>query len=393
LKILYVSGYYKPAYVYGGPVAVVSALCEQLVKIGVELTVMTTDSNGTQKLSVQLGKLVNVDGVNVIYFPISSNLIGERYSSELIRSIRYSIKDYDIVILDGIWSITNYRVAQIALMANVPYVLPLHGQLMSWALKQKAIKKKVFLKLFSNYVINQAAALHCASYSESSNLLQFGFRPPSFVVPYGIEIEKYFLPRPSGYLHRMFNIPDKNLIIVSLGRIHKVKGPEIALSAFISLKRSDVHLIFVGPDEQGLQAKLIKQARTFNCSERLHFTGLLTAENVVNSLLDTNLLIMPSLMESFGSAALEAMAAQVPVLLSDQVPLGYWVLQTNAGKVVPCNPIAFSAALSELLNSKEELEISGKIGQNLVEEKFTTGVIAREFYANLDAIVKTGFPK
>ncbi len=46
MKILFVIPTYKPAYIYGGPIVVVSLLAESLVKYGHEVTVYTTTGNG-----------------------------------------------------------------------------------------------------------------------------------------------------------------------------------------------------------------------------------------------------------------------------------------------------------------------------------------------------------
>ena len=72
--------YYKPATVYGGPVRSVSALCEGLMKAGAQVTVLTTNANGAEALTVTTGQPVNVDGVPVYYYPrLGSRLAASYY--------------------------------------------------------------------------------------------------------------------------------------------------------------------------------------------------------------------------------------------------------------------------------------------------------------------------
>ena len=50
LRILFINGYYKPAYTYGGPVRSIATLCEGMVKEGADVTVYTTNANGNSQL-------------------------------------------------------------------------------------------------------------------------------------------------------------------------------------------------------------------------------------------------------------------------------------------------------------------------------------------------------
>ena len=77
-SILFITSYYKPAYIYGGPVRSVSTLCAGLVNAGAQVTVYTTNANGSgRSLDVPTDRPVDVDGVEVHYFR------SEEHTSEL----------------------------------------------------------------------------------------------------------------------------------------------------------------------------------------------------------------------------------------------------------------------------------------------------------------------
>jgi len=52
MKVVGVIPYYKPAYSLGGPVASNSDLLEGLVRLGVSVTVLTTNADGEGELDV-----------------------------------------------------------------------------------------------------------------------------------------------------------------------------------------------------------------------------------------------------------------------------------------------------------------------------------------------------
>ena len=81
--------------------------------------------------------------------------------------------------------------------ARVPYVIPLRGQLLPWALRQRRLKKQVYLALVGRTYLNEAAALHCTDPIEAEAVAKLGLRAPAFVVPNGVDTASYS-PVPQG---------------------------------------------------------------------------------------------------------------------------------------------------------------------------------------------------
>jgi glycosyltransferase involved in cell wall biosynthesis len=180
-----------------------------------------------------------------------------------------------------------------------------------------------------------------------------------------------------------------------LGRLTRIKRPDIAVDVLAvahSLNR-ETHLIVVGPDEDALVQRLQTQARGLGCGKNLHFLGLLKKDAVISALAETDLLLMPSeVQENFGMAALEAMAAGVPILVSDGVPVGRWAQVAGAGRVVACTKAAFQQAALELLSRPEQLRIMGQQGKVLALLHFDIAVVARQMLSQYESIVTTGRP-
>ena len=67
MRILCATGYYKPAYVYGGPVKSVATLCEGLARLGNQVTVFTTNANGPGKtLTAFLAAIDRLEPLGVV---------------------------------------------------------------------------------------------------------------------------------------------------------------------------------------------------------------------------------------------------------------------------------------------------------------------------------------
>jgi glycosyltransferase involved in cell wall biosynthesis len=184
-------------------------------------------------------------------------------------------------------------------------------------------------------------------------------------------------------------------VLLFLGRLTHIKRPDIAVDTLAGVRSlgREIHLVLAGPDEDALAPMLRAQAEELGCGDRIHFTGLLAKEAVASALADTTLLLMPTeVQENFGMAALEAMAAGVPILVSEGVPVGKWAQQGGAGRTVAATSAAFCQATVELLSDPERLRLMGQRGQRLAYQHFDVENVARQMVAQCQAIANTGQP-
>jgi glycosyltransferase involved in cell wall biosynthesis len=393
MRILYISSYYKPAYVYGGPAKSISSMCEALARQGAHVTVLTTNANGDKTLDVSLEQPVDVNGVTVHYYPLSGALPRTFFHSPaLARACESMVKAHDIVVLETFFTHPTGPAVNACRKWDRPYIIPPRGQLLPWALKQKPFKKRVFLALAGRRQLNHAAALHCTDFVELEAVQRLKLKAPPFVVPNGIETSQWqSLPR-RGPLRGRLGIPDAAPVLLMLGRLHRVKNPELAVEMLGILERKDVHLVFAGPDEENWQSRLHARASALGCANRVHFTGLLSGSALLQAMADADLFLMTSLMESFGMAAVEAMACGVPVLLSEHVPVGRWVNAAGAGMQVACTPEAFATACEDLLEDGALLKEMGERARELAFQRFDINRAARQMLAQFQAILSQGKP-
>ena len=114
---------------------------------------------------------------------------------------------------------------------------------------------------------------------------------------------------------------DGKFHIVQVGRFNiAVKGQDIPVNALSKLKgkvSKEIVLDFIG-DNSGKDGDVIKRlAEDLKVSDSINFLGLQNQEYIAEHLCEYDLFLQPSRKEGFGLTVAEAMAAKVPVLVSD----------------------------------------------------------------------------
>lgn len=113
--------------------------------------------------------------------------------------------------------------------------------------------------------------------------------------------------------------PAKRMKTVTfLGRITIQKGPSYfaEVARLILQKMKNVRFIMAGNGE--LRDQIVECCANYRISNRFHFTGFLNGNEVSEILKKSDVFIMPSVSEPFGIVPLEAMQANVPVIISLQ---------------------------------------------------------------------------
>jgi glycosyltransferase involved in cell wall biosynthesis len=232
--------------------------------------------------------------------------------------------------------------------------------------------------LFQHRAIQCANAIYFTTEGEKRLSLPCIFQTPGVVVPIGLDINEYGNLPVQGTFRSQHPETIGKKIVLFFGRINFTKGLDILISAFskIAKMQGNVHLIIAGPDNEGFGKKVrewLKEKEVFN---RSTFTGMLLGNDKLALLRDADLFVLPSYTENFGVSVVEAMACEVPVIISDKVNIWREVVAGGAGKVVPCDPDRFAKAMSELLEDVSTTKQMGVQGKLLVKERFQWSKVA-----------------
>ncbi len=159
--------------------------------------------------------------------------------------------------------------------------------------------------------------------------------------------------------------------LVYVKKLMKIYGPDILLKAMALLKRDNIKIaldIFGdGPEEGNLR----KMAQALNISDLVTFKGWLEIDRISEMFLDYDIMVMPSISESFGVAAIEASAAGVPVIASRIGGIPEVVKDGITGILVPAGDAKILAASIMKLASDVELRKKmGSAGRKYISEMF-----------------------
>jgi glycosyltransferase involved in cell wall biosynthesis len=191
-------------------------------------------------------------------------------------------------------------------------------------------------------------------------------------IPFGVDIER-FRPRVSKPAE------DPHLTIGIVKRLEKIAGIEYLIRAFAMLLKFDpfLSLLIVG---EGTEEEALKElCMSLGIGGSVRFTGFVENERVPALLNRMDMLILPSISESFGVAALEAAACGLPVIASDTGGLPEVVLDGETGFLVPPKrPQAIAQKAVLLIKDLALRKRMGKAGRKFVEDNYVWEKNARE---------------
>ncbi len=147
--------------------------------------------------------------------------------------------------------------------------------------------------------------------------------------------------------------PASGLILFAGGNMQR-KGLRTLIQAApqILRTRSDVKFVVVGTDRNSL--KMQEMCRELKISDRFHFVGWITNEQLRTLYRRASVFVMPSLMEAFGMTLLEAMASDTPVVATRVGGIPELVRHGENGLLVePSDPRGLAKSLLEILENSD----------------------------------------
>jgi glycosyltransferase involved in cell wall biosynthesis len=205
-----------------------------------------------------------------------------------------------------------------ARVAHVPVRLhTFTGQV--WA--TRAGFRRAALKFLDTTIARAATFALADSHSQRSFLVSEGVIPASKVAVLangsvsGVDAARF---RPDAdRRHRVrtsLGLATTDVVLLFLGRITRDKGVLDLARAFAILaeRHSDIHLVVVGPDEQGLSPTIRELCGRYDV--RLHSCHYTNAPE--DFMAASDILCLPSYREGFGTVIIEAAAAGLPTVAS-----------------------------------------------------------------------------
>lgn len=389
MRILHLTPYYAPAYAFGGVVRSVEGMATALAQRGHDVTVLTTDALDHQRRCAGAHDEF-IDGARVLRRPNALPWLRGRLNLSTPRSMKKTaeaiLPAVDVLHIHEFRTVENLLVTPVALSAEAPIALSPHGTL---SLKTgRGSVKSAWDRLFSPGVasrVDHIIALTEAERAEAETLWRrFGRRqrPISLsVIPNGVRpaaFDQHGLARHFRARYRLGDAPT----LLFMGRLQARKGADALIEAFKAADQADARLLIVGPDEGMLPAL---QALAGG-DRRIVFTGYLDGEARLGALAASDIFALPATGEGQPMAALEAMAAGLPLVLSPGCNLDE-VAERGAGYVIEPTVEAFADKLRLLLCDPALRRRMGEQARQLADERFAWDRIAERLEAVYRSLV------
>ena len=182
------------------------------------------------------------------------------------------------------------------------------------------------------------------------------------VIHPGVDVERFQSANPYNRqkIRDELGISELDLLILFVGMNFEVKGLDSLLSAIALLKseydNDQVKVLVVG---KGNNKKYEALAHKLGIGEQLIFSGV--RNDIERMYQSGDILVMLSKFDTFGMVVTEAMAASLPVIISDKVGAKDLVVQGENGFVVNREDIKMiSSKINLMLNKENRLEMGKK---------------------------------
>jgi glycosyltransferase involved in cell wall biosynthesis len=379
MRILNVTESYAPFYEFGGPPAKVETLSRGLAGRGHEVTVLTADWGVQERIAgtkwektfkkSAFGWMGEERGVKAVYLPTWLRYRATSWNPGIGKFLQARIAEFDVAHIFGLYDLLGSAAAKACATKGVPYVVEPIGMFVP--IVRNVRMKRIYHRLHGRQMLAGAAAVIATSEQEIEELAGGGIPRGKIVLRRNGVMKPEKLPE-RGTFRGKCGISATDLVVLFLGRLSEKKSPDLLLRAFSQIPgqvgERVTRLVFAGPDEQGMEARLRKLTKELKVDGRVFFSGALFEDDKWAAYRDADVFVLPSQNENFGNTAAEAAAVGTPVIVTENC--GVAPLLAEGGVVIPHEEGALVKALSELLQNqtlrerlgRQAMTAAGKIG-------------------------------
>jgi glycosyltransferase involved in cell wall biosynthesis len=389
-KILMISPAYYPSQ--GGVEVQMRLLVNELVKRGYQITIITKEISGTQKIEkthgIHLFRLkdskISLDVWNGFFFI--------RKNSEEIKKI-IADERIDIIHVHHFEMSCSF-VYLLKKMVDIPIISTVHTSL---HIDNEYLKLRINLKEPFRWIIRILPILW---FEEKS------IRASDYIIAVSKNLESFCRSlrtddhtklMPNAINLRQFN-PDvepanyhiNEFTLLCPGRISPEKG-QIYLVDALKIIREKIHaqVIFMGSEDQNMGSVLKKRIRSLNLDKYVHFYPPQPYETVPAFYKSADIIVIPSLSESFGLTILENMALGNVVVASNVGGVPELIENGITGVLVtPADPQMLAEAI---INTLTDDDLRKKIRKNAVEK--AKGYTIEKLGDEIENLLKNIFSK
>ena len=398
MKTLHITASYKPAYIYGGPIASVSVLCECLTRVQsrklkaesekLDLEVFTTNANGKSELDVETGKPIIMDNVPVTYFKRWTR-DHSHFSPALLlhlnKVLRQAQHDNDnlLIHIHAWWNLVSVLSCLVAKWHKVPVVLSPRGMLTSYTQSNRNSFSKKIIHWVIGHNLLKSVHIHATSEQEKLEALKI-LKPKSISVIPNLVSLPGSENRVSGKEYEV----DRGIFnLIFLSRIEEKKGLELLFDALSALK-IDYRLTVAGSGNEDYVESLKRKAESLKLSERIEWLGQISKQDKFELLAKHDLLVLTSYNENFANVVIESLSVGTPVLVSKHVGLADYVKNNDLGWVCSLEPEDIANKIRVVCEDTLKRETIRRNAPTLISNNFNDEVLVGRYLELYDNVLQ-----
>ena len=287
---------------YSGAETMLSSAAKHYMKEGIESSILSTGQY-LGDYSSQLSKV----GYKIHHIPMSINFGWKYY--KLLKLYNYDLIHIHKEDNNFLYAIIGYFTST-KVIRTVHHIFPTQG-----LSRLKRIVERHILK----YMFNIQSTSNSSSGLENEYKCYY---MKNYYIPnwYNELIFYQDLGLDSTVLENMYRIPSGKRIIISLGRNTEYKNYPMLLDALAEVKKLNQDWIYVNVG-RGNEDILQEHVKNLDLTNDIIFLETISDEHLRYMLNRADIYIMPSIIEGFGIAAVEAMACGLPSILTNSLGL------------------------------------------------------------------------
>lgn len=348
----------RPQIELGGVTSYLAMLSREMIARGHSVMMLTTAISSNADSEDQL-RLVGVTVLHGQLFPSTLlNIVrGAVYVTKLVRRL-------DIDVLHSHHRFTTIIGHIVGRLTGKPLVVTVHEFKQNW---------RMLAPLWTGTVtITPSRAL-------KQHLVRYYDIPETriHVVPHALLPPRHADEEGSSMLRRRFGLDPNMLYVCCVGRLAVEKGIRYFVESIplVSARVTNVGFLVVGNGP--LRDELEQQVRELGLTTRVHFLG--ARSDVPLLLKAVDVVVIPSLAESFALVALEAMRAGRPVVATDVGGIPEVVRNGQTGVLVPpSSGNAIANAVSWLLTDADVRQRLGSHGRQVADTEYSPARVAEQ---------------
>lgn len=288
----------------------------------------------------------------------------------VLRAARYARALHRKEMFDAAWAMMSYMLLPVMLARlNIPYALTLqegdtYGHMFS------RLRILPFLPLI-NRGFRGARVVQVISTYLGGWARQWGYQGSLLVIPNGVDTTQ-FAGSP---------VPHPGLVLVTTSRLVHKNALDDVIKALPLLPEARFVILGTGPEEAALK----KLANTLKVDDRVVFKGFVAMSAIPAELHAADIFVRPSRSEGMGNSFIEAFAAGLPVIATQEGGIADFLFdakrnpgQPTTGWAVDKNsPEQIAAAVQTVRSNPAQTKQVIETAKKLVQEKYEWGLIAR----------------